>query len=105
MVSGARGQGSLAETTLSVVIYLISKRPSSTLTIQLFMKMNGCWLSTSLRDLRVHSRGKFVNANLIYHLRHIRQPAYPEVNLVNRLDAGTSGLVLLAREQEQCSAN
>ena len=45
--------------------------------------------------LRVHSRGKFVNANLIYHLRHIRQPAYPEADLVNRLDADTSGLVLV----------
>jgi 23S rRNA pseudouridine1911/1915/1917 synthase len=49
--------------------------------------------------LRVHSRGKFVTANLIYHLRHVRQPAYPEANLVNRLDADTSGLVLLARDK------
>ncbi len=49
--------------------------------------------------LRVHSSGKFVNANLIYHLRHIHQPAYPEVNLINRLDADTSGLVLLARDK------
>lgn len=49
--------------------------------------------------LRVHSGGKFVNANLIYHLRHVRQPAFPEANLVNRLDADTSGLVLLAREK------
>ena len=49
--------------------------------------------------LRVHSRGRFVNANLMYHLRHVRQPAYPEANLVNRLDADTSGLVLLARDQ------
>jgi 23S rRNA pseudouridine1911/1915/1917 synthase len=49
--------------------------------------------------LRVHSSGKFVNANLIYHLRHLHQPAYPEANLVNRLDADTSGLVLLARDK------
>ncbi len=49
--------------------------------------------------LRVHSRGKFVNANLIYHLRHVRQPSYPEAHLVNRLDADTSGLVLLARDK------
>lgn len=49
--------------------------------------------------LRVHSRGKFVNANLIYHLRHVHQPAYPEANLTNRLDADTSGLVLLARDK------
>ncbi len=50
--------------------------------------------------LRVHSSGKFVTANLIYHLRHLHQPAYPEANLVNRLDADTSGLVLLARDKE-----
>jgi 23S rRNA pseudouridine1911/1915/1917 synthase len=49
--------------------------------------------------LRVHSGGRFVTANLIYHLRHLHQPPYPEVNLVNRLDADTSGLVLLARNK------
>ena len=49
--------------------------------------------------LRVHSRGKFVNANLIYHLRHVHRPAYPKVDLVNRLDTDTSGLVLLARDK------
>jgi 23S rRNA pseudouridine1911/1915/1917 synthase len=48
--------------------------------------------------LRVHSRGRFVNANLMYHLRHVHRPAYPEANLVNRLDADTSGLVLLAKD-------
>ena len=50
--------------------------------------------------LRVHSSGKFVNSNLMYHLRHVHQPAYPEVNLINRLDADTSGLVLLARRSQ-----
>ena len=49
--------------------------------------------------LRVHSRGKFVNANLVYHLRHVHQPAYAGIDLVNRLDADTSGLVLLARDK------
>jgi len=50
--------------------------------------------------LRVHSRGKFVNANLIYQLRHVHQPPFPETNLVHRLDADTSGLVLLARDKD-----
>jgi len=49
--------------------------------------------------LRVHSGGKFVRSNLIYHLRQVHQPAYPEANLVHRLDADTSGIVLLAREK------
>jgi 23S rRNA pseudouridine1911/1915/1917 synthase len=50
--------------------------------------------------LRVHSGGKFVTANLIYHLRYDHQPRYPEATLVNRLDADTSGLLLLARDKE-----
>ncbi len=49
--------------------------------------------------LRVHSRGKFVTANLIYQLRHVHQPPYPQADLVHRLDADTSGLVLLARDK------
>jgi len=49
--------------------------------------------------LRVHSGGKFVHANLVYHLRHVHQPPWPTVNLVNRLDADTSGLVLLAKDK------
>lgn len=50
--------------------------------------------------LRVHSSGKFVRSNLIFHLRQLHQPPYPEASLVNRLDADTSGLVLLARNKE-----
>ena len=50
--------------------------------------------------LRVHSMGKYVTANLIYHLRHQHDPPYPEVHLVNRLDADTSGVVLLARDKD-----
>jgi 23S rRNA pseudouridine1911/1915/1917 synthase len=53
--------------------------------------------------LRVHSSGKFVKANLMYHLRHVHQPRYPEADLVNRLDADTSGLVLLARDKSTLS--
>jgi len=49
--------------------------------------------------LRVHSGGKFVHANLVYHLRHLHQPPYSGVDLVNRLDADTSGLVLLAKDK------
>lgn len=49
--------------------------------------------------LRVHSRGKFIKSNLIYHLRHAHQPTYPEANLVNRLDTDTSGLVLIAHDK------
>jgi len=53
--------------------------------------------------LRVHSGGKFVTSNLVYHLRYVHQPAFPEACLVNRLDADTSGLVLFARSKEVLS--
>ena len=45
--------------------------------------------------LRVHGRGPFMRANLIYHLR---QHGYPDATLVNRLDSDTSGIVILARK-------
>ena len=51
-------------------------------------------------NLRVHGRGRFIHANLIHHLRHVRRPAYPRADLVNRLDANTSGLVLIAKNKE-----
>ncbi|HSH01511.1 MAG TPA: RluA family pseudouridine synthase [Anaerolineae bacterium] len=51
-------------------------------------------------NLRVHSGGRFVTANLMYHLRHKHEPPYPEALLVNRLDSGTSGVVLVARNKD-----
>lgn len=44
--------------------------------------------------LRVHGRGPFIRANLIYHLR---QHGYPDASLVNRLDSNTSGVVVIAK--------
>lgn len=49
-------------------------------------------------NLRVHGHGKWTTANLIYHLRHEHQPAYPGTHLINRLDADTTGVVLVARD-------
>ncbi len=50
--------------------------------------------------LVVHATGKFMKANLIYHLRFLRQPAFPEASLVNRLDMNTSGVMVIARSVE-----
>jgi 23S rRNA pseudouridine1911/1915/1917 synthase len=50
------------------------------------------------RNLRVHARGRFVQANLIYHLRFEHDPPYPTATLINRLDAHTSGVLLLAKD-------
>lgn len=51
-------------------------------------------------NLRCHGHGRFVQANLIYQLRHNHTPPYPEAALINRLDKDTSGVVLLARDKE-----
>ena len=51
-------------------------------------------------NFRVHSKGRFVTENLIYYLRYQHVPAFPEADLVNRLDANTSGVVVLARDKE-----
>ena len=51
-------------------------------------------------NFRVHSKGRFVTENLIYYLRYQHDPAYPEADLVNRLDANTSGVVVLARDKK-----
>ncbi|MEZ4510645.1 MAG: RluA family pseudouridine synthase [Chloroflexota bacterium] len=47
--------------------------------------------------LRVHGNGRFTQANLIYHLRHHH---FPTADLVNRLDAQTSGVVVVAKDKE-----
>lgn len=49
-------------------------------------------------NLRVHGHGKWTTANLIYHLRHEHRPPYPDTHLINRLDADTTGVVLVARD-------
>jgi 23S rRNA pseudouridine1911/1915/1917 synthase len=56
------------------------------------------------RNLRVHARGRFVQANLIYHLRFEHDPPYPTATLINRLDAHTSGVLLLAKDTQTLRA-
>lgn len=51
-------------------------------------------------NLKVHGQGRFVQANLVYQLRHNHTPPYPEAMLINRLDRDTSGVVLLARDAD-----
>ncbi|MDA0242672.1 MAG: RluA family pseudouridine synthase [Chloroflexi bacterium] len=48
-------------------------------------------------NLRVHSGGKFLKMNLMYQLKYARQPAYPEADSINRLDADTSGVVVVGK--------
>lgn len=54
-------------------------------------------------NLLVHHQGRSLTHNLLYQLRHVRQPPYPLAGLVNRLDRETSGVVLVARHPDYLS--
>ena len=52
-------------------------------------------------NLLVHRSGKSFQSNLIYRLRHVTNPArYGDVDVINRLDRETSGVVLLAKNKQ-----
>lgn len=50
-------------------------------------------------NLRVHSGGLFLKMNLMFQLREHHDPPYPDSDLINRLDAYTSGLVLVGKDR------
>jgi 23S rRNA pseudouridine1911/1915/1917 synthase len=51
-------------------------------------------------NLLVHRSGKSFRSNLIYQLRYCRDPVrYGDVDIINRLDRETSGVVLLAKDK------
>ena len=51
-------------------------------------------------NLLVHAKGRFVRENLIYQLRTYHDPPMPHVNLINRLDKETSGVIMLAKDKD-----
>ncbi|MDR2591492.1 MAG: RluA family pseudouridine synthase [Chitinispirillales bacterium] len=52
-------------------------------------------------NLLVHRAGKSFRNNLVYQLRHVNTPHYPNCHPVHRLDRDTSGTVLFAKDAEQ----
>lgn len=48
-------------------------------------------------NLRVHSGGAFLKMNLMYQLKYEHEPSYRAAELANRLDADTSGVVLVGK--------
>jgi 23S rRNA pseudouridine1911/1915/1917 synthase len=48
-------------------------------------------------NLLVHRAGRSFRNNLIYQLRFIHNPAYPDSHAIHRLDRETSGVVLVAK--------
>jgi len=54
-------------------------------------------------NLLVHRAGKSFRNNLVYQLRNVNTPPYPNCHPVHRLDRGTSGTVLFAKNAD-CGA-
>jgi len=52
-------------------------------------------------NLLVHRAGKSFRNNLVYQLRNVHSPQYPNCHPVQRLDKETSGVVLFAKDSEQ----
>jgi len=52
-------------------------------------------------NLLVHRAGKSFRNNLVYQLRNVHSPRYPNCHPVQRLDRETSGVVLFAKNSEQ----
>ena len=55
-------------------------------------------------NLLVHRAGKSVKNNLVYQLRFVHVPPYPDAGSVHRLDRDTSGVLLVAKNAAACSA-
>jgi RluA family pseudouridine synthase len=51
-------------------------------------------------NLLVHRAGKSFRNNLVYHLREIHVPPYPDAHPAHRLDRDTSGVVIVAKSTE-----
>jgi RluA family pseudouridine synthase len=51
-------------------------------------------------NLLVHRAGRSFRNNLMYQLRFVHQPPFPNAHPVHRLDRETSGVVLVARSPE-----
>lgn len=49
-------------------------------------------------NLLVHRAGKSFRNNLIYQLRNVHDPAFPEAHAAHRLDRDTSGVLLVAKD-------
>jgi RluA family pseudouridine synthase len=55
-------------------------------------------------NLLVHRAGKSFRNNLIYQLRSVHLPPFPEAHSTHRLDRDTSGVMLIAKNIEACTA-
>lgn len=54
-------------------------------------------------NLLIHRSGKAFKNNLVYQLRFVHNPSYPDAHSTHRIDRETSGLVLLTKNKDQVS--
>lgn len=88
------------------VVYQVPPFPQPDANFDYTIIYEDAWLVAVNKptNLRVHGEGAYMMANLSYHIRHNHQPPYPDLTLVNRLDADTSGVVLLAKDRDTARA-
>lgn len=99
------GRSAAAETIVhqgDEVAYALPELPSVSVNFNYAIIYEDDWLLGINKpgNLLVHAAGKYVAANLIYHLRNVHQPPYPHAHLVNRLDKDTSGVVVVAKGKD-----
>jgi RluA family pseudouridine synthase len=55
-------------------------------------------------NLLVHRAGSSFRNNLIYQIRYVNKPSFPEAHTAHRLDRDTSGVVIVAKESQARAA-
>lgn len=101
MVEGVVASAETNVTQGKVVTYDVPPFPQPSVNFDYTIIYEDEWLLGINKppNLRVHGEGRYMMANLIYHLRHVHEPSYPNAHVVNRLDADTSGVVLVAKDK------
>jgi len=51
-------------------------------------------------NLLIHRAGRSFKSNLMYQLREVHAPPYPDAHSIHRLDRNTSGVVLIAKSSD-----
>lgn len=74
--------------------------PDADLALQVIYEDEWLLVVNKPGNLLVHRQGRSLTHNLVYQLRYVHQPSYPEAGAVHRLDRETSGVILLARRPE-----
>jgi 23S rRNA-/tRNA-specific pseudouridylate synthase len=74
--------------------------PPADLSYSIIYEDNWIFAVDKPSDLLVHRAGISFRNNLVYQLRHVRRPPYPDCRPLHRLDRNTSGAVLFAIDSE-----